>query len=152
MFEWTYFHWLSLGLILLILESLGAAGLLIALSMAAFETAFFVWLLGISFQLQWLFFGLFAVGMTLFWWFLLRPVYRRQADDTNAMNRKTEGLIGRTFFLASPLHNGEGHVHIDGVYWRIKGIDLPIGAEVIVVDIMDGALIVKVIDVSNEST
>ena len=151
MFEWTYFHWLSLGLILLILESLGAAGLLIALSMAAFETAFFVWLIGISFQLQWLLFGLFAVGMTLFWWFLLRPVYRQQTDDTTAMNRKTEGLVGRTFFLATPLCNGEGHVLIDGVYWRIKGVDLPAGAEVTVVDSIDGALVVKKIDVSIES-
>lgn len=61
-----YWHWLALALLLIIAETLGAAGFLIALGMAAAITGFMTWLMLITWQWQLVWFSVLSI-------FLLTP-------------------------------------------------------------------------------
>lgn len=126
--------WWVLGLILLAAELaapgvfliwIGAAAIVVgALSVALDASGFWVW------QVQLLLFAVLSVVFAL----LGRSFYAgRQKSDEPMLNRRTEGLVGRTATLQEPIREGRGRIRLDDTWWPVNGPDLAAGTRVRVV-------------------
>ena len=134
--EW--WHWLVLGMLLMIVEIIAPASFFLWIAIAAFIMTLVTLLLSeLSWQLQFILFGALSVASLLAGraWFKRRPI----ASDMPQLNRRAEQYIGRTFTLTEPIENGYGTVHVDDTRWRVSGPALPAGKAVHVVGI-DGTI------------
>lgn len=136
----TYWHWLMLALVLIIAESLGAAGFLIALSLSAAATAFCAWLGDCMVTTQLLFFSFYSVLFAFIWWQLIS---RKAEQNPNLINQPLEQFIGQTAFLISPISNGVGKVRLNDSVWLVTGAELPAGQTVIIIGTKNGLLLVE---------
>lgn len=137
-------NWIALGMILLALEILlpgvfllwiGIAALLVgAASLALWKTGFWIWELQVV-----LFLALSVVAV-----YLGRRMIGSgdEQSDQPLLNRRSEQLIGRTATLREPISEGYGRIQLGDTLWRVKGPDLPIGAQVEVVSVQDSELVV----------
>lgn len=130
---WT---WWFLGLVLLAAELalpgvflvwIGIAALLTgALSLALWESAFWIW------QVQLLVFAVFAIVATLLG---RRYFSNRNVDsDEPLLNQRTATLVGRTAVLQEPILEGRGRIRLDDTFWPVMGPDTPAGTRVQVVE------------------
>jgi len=130
----SYWHWLVLALVLIIIELMtgtvfflwlgaacvGVAGVLIAWP----ET---IW----QFQLAWY---VFFVILTILIWKMIRNIMPSQ--DTLAphkLNRRSEQYVGRIFTLSEPIINGVGKIKVDDSTWRVSGEDCSLETKVEVI-------------------
>ncbi|MDO6562694.1 NfeD family protein [Amphritea sp. 1_MG-2023] len=126
----TQWHWLILGVVLLILEMLGASGFLIGLAVASLVMAGAV-ALGVidswSYQLLW--FALLGVAFTVLYWRMFRS-FNRHTDEP-LLNDRAAQLIGRKFVLTQNLDNGQGRVQVGDTLWKAEAdTSLTAGIEV----------------------
>lgn len=135
----VYWHWFILALILIIAETLGASGFLLALGMAAAGTGLLAWLVPVSWQWQLVVFSVLCVVIAFTWWQYLKQ--RAQAAPT-LINRPLDALPGRTSVLVEGIVNGRGKIEINGTYWFVTGPELPAGSTVRIVGIQDGTLLI----------
>lgn len=134
-----YWHWLVLGLVLLILEVfaptvffmwLGVAAGLVGLLMLAMPDMGWQW------QLL-LFSVLSAIAVVAGrGWLNRHPI----KTDLPALNRRGEQYIGRVFTLAEPIVNGGGKIRVDDTTWKIRGNDCEAGHRVRVIGV-DGTVL-----------
>ncbi len=137
--EWLQFwHWFALGLLLVIAESLGAAGLLVALGMAAGVTGL-ISLTGINWQWQLAVFAVLCILSAFFWWQFQKRSPKE--PDTQHLNRPLEALVGRISFLSDPIINGRGKIYINDTYWPVTGPELAKGSNVKVIAVVDGTVL-----------
>lgn len=130
----TIYHWLALGLLLLIAEMLGASGFLLGAAAAAFGMSAILWLvpdMGITWQLV-----LYAIGAVV-----LSVIYFqlfRDAQSTPArpmLNNRAKRLLGHRFTLEQDIDLGHGKVQIGDTLWSVEtDTPLPKGTLVEVVD------------------
>ncbi|MEM5495462.1 NfeD family protein [Hoeflea sp. AS16] len=136
--------WWIVGLVFLGLEILipgvfllwiGLAAIVVgALSFAFWGTALWGW------QLQFLIFAVLAIGLAL----LGRRLSGSNAEsDQPMLNRRVEGLVGRTATLEEPITNGKGRIRLDDTTWIVQGPDLPAGARVRITTAQAGSLTVE---------
>ncbi len=126
----TWWHWVGLGILFLIVEMLVGTVFLLCLGVSSLVLGLIVYFFGaISLEYQLLLFAFFAVISTLIW--------RKSTHALNnnskmpILNRRGEQYVGRVFTLDTPIVNGIGKTHIDDTFWRIKcKIDLPVGARI----------------------
>lgn len=125
---WT---WWIVGLVFLGLEIMvpgvfllwvGLAALAVgAISFPLWDVAAWTW------QLQFLGFAVLAVAFALFG----RRVSASSAEsDQPMLNRRTDGLVGRTATLEEAISDGRGRIRLDDTTWVINGPDLPAGTRV----------------------
>ncbi|UTW03720.1 NfeD family protein [Amphritea atlantica] len=115
----TQWHWLTLGILLLILEVIGASGFLLGLAIASLVIAAAVGLdLVSSWQFQLLWFALLAIIFTVLYWRIFRNFNRR--SDEPLMNDRAAQLIGRKFQLEQDLDNGQGRVRVGDTLWKAE--------------------------------
>ena len=112
-------HWLALGLTLLIAEALGAAGFLIGAAVAAFAMAIVMWMVpdaGVAFQL-----GLYALTAVVATWVYLQMFRSVTADDAGgSLNRRSDQLVGTTLTLTSSIGaHEEVRVQVGDTLWRV---------------------------------
>lgn len=106
MIEWlaqfNYWHWLALGLILLAVELLGAAGYFLWLGLSALLVGVIMVLIPIGWQLQWLTFASFVLVTTWLWW---RRQFKadRSGDAQRGLNQKKKQLLGHKVQLEQPV-------------------------------------------------
>lgn len=121
-------HWLTLGIFVLILELLGAGGFLLGIGVAALVVSAIMALVpGLDWHWQFLFFAVLSVVVTLVYW----KRFRRFNEKTEQplLNARTQRLIGRKVPLLTPLKNGTGKVQIEDALWTVTSSqDLPQGA------------------------
>lgn len=112
-------HWLILGVLLLILEVLGASGFLLGLAVASLVVAGVV-ALGVvdSWSYQLLLFALLGIGCTVLYWRLFRS-FNRYSDEP-LLNDRAAQLIGRKFILAQDLDHGQGRVQVGDTLWKAE--------------------------------
>ncbi|KRT53678.1 NfeD family protein [endosymbiont of Ridgeia piscesae] len=137
-----YWHWLILGVLLVILEIfspgvfliwMGLAAGLVGLLLLAFPE------LGWHYQL--LGFALFSVASILAARsFLLRHPIQ---TDQPTLNRRGEQYLGRSFTLEDPIINGEGKIRVDDTTWKIRGNDCPGGSQIKVIGVDGVVLLVE---------
>jgi len=115
----TTWHWLTLAVVLLILEVLGTSGFLLGIAVAALTMAGVVALdFTPAWQHQLLLFSLLAVIFTLLYW----KVFRRFNDQSSEplLNDRAAQLIGRRFVLDDTLVGGQGRVRIGDTLWKAE--------------------------------
>jgi membrane protein implicated in regulation of membrane protease activity len=129
----TQWHWLGLGLILLILELLFASGgFLLWLGLAAVVTALVTWIFpNLFWGGQMLLFAVAGIICLISWWSYVH--HNPARTDQPKLNRRGEQYIGRFFNLETAIENGRGSIRVDDSTWRVAGPDLPIGTKVKVV-------------------
>lgn len=136
--------WWILGLVFLGLEIvipgvfllwIGLAAIVVgAVSIPLWGTAFWGW------QVQLLIFAVLAVAMAV----LGRRLTASSAEsDQPMLNRRVEGLVGRTATLEEPIVDGKGRIRLDDTTWIVQGPDLPAGAKVRITTAKAGGLTVE---------
>lgn len=136
-----YWHWFALALLLVIAETLGAAGFLIALGMAAALTGIFVWLFVITWQWQLVCFSIFSIFFAFAWWRFLKT-RTILMPPPSLINRPIEAMIGRTVTLVEGIENGRGKIRVNDAHWFVTGPELPAGSKVKVIAVEEGTLLV----------
>jgi len=132
-FEVVFWHWWSLGAVLLIVELLAPGMFFLWLGESAFVVGGVLWVLpAISFETQVILFSaLSVVSVLVFRRFLQR---RPIQSDRPLLNKRTAQYVGRVFTLEEPIVNGRGKIHVDDSTWRVEGEDCPEGTKVRVMD------------------
>lgn len=115
----NYWHWLAFGLALLACELLGTAGYLLWLGLSAILVGMLLTLIPMSWQLQWVSFGVFSLITTWLWW--RRQFKSDTADDAQRqLNQKSKQLIGQTFILDEDFPAGKGRVKLGDTTWTAQ--------------------------------
>lgn len=129
----TYWHWFTFGLILIIAESLGAAGFLIAIGMAAGMVGLTMLFLIITWQWQLTLFSIMSILFALIWWRILQK--RAQERPMSTLNRPMEAMIGMRAVLIEPIKNGQGKIRVNDATWFVTGPELMIGTTVRIIGV-----------------
>ena len=132
-FDIVFWHWWSLGALLLIVELLAPGMFFIWMGESALVVGAVVWLFpALSFEHQVLLFSVLSVlSIAVFRRFLrTNPIQ----TDRPLLNQRAAQYVGRVFTLAEPIVNGRGKIRVDDSTWRVEGDDCPAGARVRVTD------------------
>ena len=128
----SFWDWLALGTILLILEVFGAGGYLLWVGMAAAIVGVLTFLIpDLSWEVQLLLFGLLSVLTALYWWKRQRSA--ASASDQPTLNLRGQELIGKTFVVHEAIVGGRGKIKVADGVWMAKGPDTPAGSRVRVI-------------------
>ena len=149
----SYWHWLALGVLLMLVEILvpgvvflwlGIAGVLTGLLLAAAP--------GTDWQVQLVVFAVLSVAAI----FLGRRFVasRQGSTDHPTLNRRGRSMVGTRATLSDATVSGRGRVRIGDTMWALRlaeaGSDFPEGTEVTVVEVDGVTLVVE--RVSAEAT
>lgn len=129
-YELSYWHWIALGLLMLIVEMSGAGGYLLWVGIAAGITGGVLFIApDMSWQVQVLVFSVASVGCALGWWQYQQK--RPRAVDEPLLNKRGAQYIGRIFTLSDAIKNGRGKIRVDDSFWEVSATeDLPAGVRV----------------------
>jgi len=134
-----FWHWWVLGLALVVVEMVAPGFFLLWIGLAAGATGVILLILpGLSWQIQFLIFGVLAIGSVV----AARSYFRRNPIVTEdaTINRRGSQYVGRVFNLDEAIVNGVGKVKVGDGWWRAEGPDLPAGERVKVVGV-DGNML-----------
>lgn len=138
---WT---WWIVGLVFLGLEILVPGVFLLWIGLAAIivgALSFPLWGAAIwSWQMQMLVFAVLALVLALAG---RRFSGSNTKTDQPMLNRRIEGLVGRTATLEDPIREGRGRIRLDDTTWIVQGPDMPAGARVRIVMAQAGCLTVE---------
>jgi membrane protein implicated in regulation of membrane protease activity len=135
-----HWYWWIAGLIFIVLEIILPGIFFLWLGVAAFVVgAILVLVPHVSWQTQFLLFGLLSIAATIVWHALWHNKQIR--SEQPVLNRRSHQCIGRIVTLQQPIVDSWGKVTIDGLSWRARGEDLPAGVKIRVIDV-DGATLV----------
>ncbi|MDA8562089.1 NfeD family protein [Gammaproteobacteria bacterium] len=137
----TYWHWLTFGVILLVLEIIsGSSGFILWMAFGAGFVGILVWIFpGLEWTVQLISFSLFSI-LTVIGWRLYLKKHPIETDKPT-LNRRGEQYIGRIFTLDDPVINGMGKVRVDDSSWRIRCDDSPAGQKVKIIGV-DGVILI----------
>ena len=125
----TFWHWMILGVVLVILEVLAPGIIFLWMGIAAIATGLIALAAGtMGWEYQVLVFAALSVVSVVAgrMWVRSRPT----ETDHPTLNRRGQQYIGRFFVLEAPLINGVGKLKVDDTTWKINGGDLPAGTRV----------------------
>ncbi|MGA7981151.1 MAG: NfeD family protein [Chromatiaceae bacterium] len=133
-------HWLVLGIVLIILEVLAPAAFFMWLAMAAGVVAVLLTAFpAMTWQLQLVLYAVVSVlSVILGRRFLTRHPIK---SDEPTLNRRGHQYVGRVFTLEQPVVNGVGKIRVDDTTWKICGADCAVGTKVRVTGV-DGVVLV----------
>ncbi|MBV7551066.1 NfeD family protein [Pseudomonas sp. PDM28] len=138
----SFWDWLALGTVLLILEVFGAGGYLLWIGMAAATVGVLTFFLpGLSWEWQFLLFGLLSIATALYWWRRQRTATR--LSDQPHLNQRGQELIGKTFVVHEAIVDGRGKIKVADGVWMARGPDVAIGSRVRVVGQQGAILLVE---------
>lgn len=132
-FEIIFWHWWSLGAILLIIELLAPGMFFMWMGESAFVVGAVLWVFpGMDLEYQVILFSILSVvSIVVFRRFLRHSPIQ---SDRPLLNQRTAQYVGRVFTLQEPIVNGRGKIRVDDSTWRVEGADCPVGARVRVTD------------------
>ena len=138
-----YWHWLVLGLILIIIEMLAPTAMLLWFGIAAGIVGVLMVLMpNMVWEIQLVLFSILSVSTLLAW---KAYVKRHPAEEDQAyatLNKRGDDLIGRTFTLEENVVNNYGKIKVDDTMWKIRCVkDVTAGSRVRVVEV-DGTVLV----------
>ena len=148
MLENAHWIWIALGIALIAAEVFAPGAVLLWFGVAAILTGLVEMSFEPSLDYQLLFFSIVAVVLTVSFklWQRRHPPATPASESGTALNRPGSEQIGRTLVLAEAISNGVGRVKVADSSWRCSGPDAPAGAQVRVVDVQSGTLIVEPVD------
>ena len=135
----SFWDWLGLGTVLLILEVFGAGGYLLWMGVAAAAVGVMTFIIpGMLWTFQFLLFAVTSVLTALYWWRRQRTVNR--PSDQPGLNMRGQELIGRVFLVHNEIVDGRGKIKVGDSVWLVNGPDAPVGSQVRVIG-QDGAIL-----------
>jgi membrane protein implicated in regulation of membrane protease activity len=135
----TYWDWLALGTLLLILEVFGAGGYLLWIGLAAAAVGLLTLVLPeLPWAAQFILFGLFSIGTAVIWWQRQRKTGKSPSQP--GLNQRGSELIGRSFVLHEAIIDGRGKIKAGDSLWLVSGADAAAGQTVKVIG-QDGVLL-----------
>ena len=134
----AHWAWLTLGLVLGVLEMLVPGVYLIWLALAAIATGVLTALFDLSLAAQIVDFAFLSLISVFSAKRFLRDSPIASADPL--MNRKGERLVGEIATVVQPIEHGSGRVHLGDSEWIARGVDLGVGERVRVTG-TDGAVL-----------
>ncbi|WP_426143710.1 NfeD family protein [Pseudomonas sp. DWP3-1-2] len=135
----SFWDWLGLGTVLLILEVFGAGGYLLWIGVAAAAVGILTFVLPfMPWTIQFLLFALFSVLTAVYWWRRQRSVLR--PSDQPGLNMRGQELIGRSFIVHDAIIDGRGKIKVGDGVWIVTGPDTAVGGQVRVIG-QDGAIL-----------
>ncbi len=136
--EWLstvdYWHWLALGVVLVILEVLSPGAFFLWLAISAGIVGVLLMVNpGMAWEYQILAFALFSVVSIAVW----RMYLKRNPIETDqpTLNRRGEQYVGRLFSLEQAVVNGHGKIRVDDSTWKIEGPDCDSGTRVRIIGV-----------------
>jgi membrane protein implicated in regulation of membrane protease activity len=122
LFPLTAYHWLILGLVLLSMEALGAAGFLLGPAAAAFAVG--VALLIVDFHWHWQVsaYAVLAIALSVMYWAKFRG-FNKHREDHSSLNDRAAQLIGRRFQADRAVDGGAGKLRIGDTLWNVTSED-----------------------------
>lgn len=136
--EWLstvdYWHWLVLGVVLVILEVLSPGAFFLWLAISAGIVGVLLMVNpGMAWEYQILAFALFSVVSIAVWRMYLKrnPIQ----TDQPTLNRRGEQYVGRLFSLEQAVVNGHGKIRVDDSTWKIEGPDCDSGTRVRIIGV-----------------
>lgn len=119
-------HWLVLGIVLLLLEALGVGGILLGAGVAAMLLAAVLAFVPIVWQAQLVIFGVLTLIFTILFWKFFRIGTAENA--TSKLNNRMAQLIGIRASLIVGVKGGRGKAQIQDALWTVTcEVDLPAG-------------------------
>lgn len=138
----TGWHWLALGIVLLVFEVLGVGGILIGVGAAAILVALICAVVSISWHWQFVIFGVASVVATFVFWKFFRV--SQIENDTGKLNNRAAQMVGTKVSVLVDIKSGRGKVQIQDALWNVScEQDLPAGKLVEVVGYSESTLHVK---------
>lgn len=135
----SFWDWLALGTVLLILEVFGAGGYLLWVGIAAAAVGVLTFLIpGLPWELQLVLFGVLSVLTAVYWW--KRQRSSTSPSDQPGLNMRGSELVGRTFVVQQAIVEGRGKVKVGDGVWIVTGPDAPVGTHVRVIG-QDGVIL-----------
>lgn len=136
-------HWLSLGMLVLILEIFGSGGFLLGIGIAALLNALILFLFpALAWYVQFIIFAFMSVVITVVYWKRFRNFNNK--TEQPLLNSRMARLIGRSASLLTPIENGMGKVQIEDALWTVTcDEDLAQGVIVNIVGVDGTTLLVK---------
>ncbi|KFE57903.1 NfeD family protein [Pseudomonas syringae] len=135
----SFWDWLGLGTVLLILEVFGAGGYLLWMGVAAAAVGVLTFVLpAMAWTVQFLLFAVLSVMTAVYWWRRQRTVNR--PSDQPGLNMRGQELIGRTFVVHDAIVEGRGKIKVGDGVWIVTGPDTSVGSQVRVIG-QDGAIL-----------
>ncbi|PSV10099.1 NfeD family protein [Photobacterium leiognathi] len=141
--QMNFWHWLAIGLVLLLLELLGTAGYLLWLGISAVLVSILVLMLPISWPLQWISFAVFALFTTWLWW---RYQHKKDKFDASVtkLNQRSAQMIGQRSVVTEAIVAGAGRLQFGDTTWSVvTEVDLEAGQKVEVVAVEGITLVIK---------
>jgi len=128
----SYWNWLAMGTLLLILEVFGAGGYLLWVGLAAASVGVLTFVFPeLPWAWQYILFGLLSILTAVFWWRRQRSAAK--PSDQPGLNQRGSELQGRQFILHEAIHEGRGKIKAGDSLWLVSGPDLPAGSQVRVI-------------------
>ena len=141
--EISAWHWASLGIILLVLETLGTAGFLIGSAIAAFLMAVVI-LIDPNMSWKWQL-AVFSISAAIFSLIYLKRFasFNENTDQPNLNNRAAQH-IGKRYTLKEAIVNGQGRIQVGDTFWKVScDTDLQAATQIEVIAVDSMTLIVK---------
>lgn len=138
----AFWHWWILAALLSTVEILAPGFFFIWLAGAAVATGLIALVLqALGWEIQILTFAVLAI-LSLFAWHRLGRRLIRSGPLTT-LNRRGDQLVGRTVVLTEAIVNGRGRARVNDSIWRVEGVDLPAGSNVVITGVDGTVLLVE---------
>lgn len=123
-----YWHWLTLGMILLVVEvMLIGTSFLMWIAFAALATGMITFLVPVSWVGQILLFSGLSVASVLLWWRYMRAAPTPAVEQ---LSHRGAAYIGHVVHLEEAIVAGSGRIRLDDTLWFVQGPDAPAGTAV----------------------
>lgn len=136
-----WWHWVVLGLMLIILEIFMPGVFLLWIGIGALATGGLSVLAGIeSWEMQCLIFVPLAFGSLFLGW---RCSRKAGAGHAATLNQRTASYVGRKAHVVEAIVNGAGRVRLGDTVWTAQGDDCPAGTAVTITGSEGSVLFVR---------
>lgn len=138
--------WIIGGFVLLGVELLAPGGVVVWFGLAAIAVGIQAFTGFLSWQFQWLFFGVLSVAGVALWTLYFKG--RGSESDHPFLNKRGQKFVGEIYTLDEPIVNGKGRMKVADSWWRVEGPDLPAQTRVKVSEAKGAVLSVAPLDAS----
>jgi membrane protein implicated in regulation of membrane protease activity len=147
--EPTYWHWLMLACVFLIVEIAAPSAFFLWLCLAAVGSAAVSFIAPeMAWQSQYILFAVFCV-LSLIAWKKFSKEGSVSETDQPTLNQANQRYVGRTLVLSQAIVNGIGKVTVDDSQWQVSGVDSEVGRKVKVNAVEGSVLQVELVDENN---
>ena len=140
-----FWHWLILGVALMVVEVIAPGVFMLWLGVAALIVGSITYFVpDISWQIQLGMFSVLSVGAVGSTWRWVRG--RPTRTDRPSLNLRGEQYLGRVVELEGPIRNSRGRARVGDSIWAVSGPDLPAGTAVRITDVDGTVLLVEPVE------